>query len=115
MRSERAPEMPMRLFRMPDRDAVLHDDARWSTLAHWSGLSPRELEIVRGIFDDRKEETIADRLGISQHTVHTYLQRIYRKLEVQNRTGLVIEVLCRLFALRDQAAASEPTSRKMAA
>ncbi len=33
----------------------------------------------------RKE--IADRLGLSLHTVDTYLRGIYRKLEVNTRTG----------------------------
>jgi len=42
-------------------------------------LSDRELQIVQGIFEDQKQETIAYALGISPHSVNTYIQRIYTK------------------------------------
>jgi DNA-binding CsgD family transcriptional regulator len=55
-------------------------------------LSDRELEIVRGIFHDRKEKCIASRLGISPHTVHTYIARLYLKLGVRSRSQLIMRV-----------------------
>jgi len=56
-------------------------------------LSMRELEITQHIFDDHKAEHIAEDLGLSVHTVNTYLQRIYFKLEVHSRSQLVLSVL----------------------
>ncbi|MGH7528996.1 MAG: helix-turn-helix domain-containing protein, partial [Gemmatimonadales bacterium] len=56
----------------------------WRSLASGLGLSPRECGIVRCVFDGASEKRIAERLGLSPHTVHTYLWRSYRKLHVQS-------------------------------
>lgn len=71
--------------------SVLSDDD-WSALGFELALAPRELEVVKGVFDDLKELAIADDLGISPHTVHTYLERVYRKLSVGSRVELVVRV-----------------------
>lgn len=57
-------------------------------------LSPREATIVTLVLSDAHEEDIANTLGISKHTVHTHLDRIYRKLNVHSRCQLAL----RLFA-----------------
>lgn len=38
---------------------------------------------------------IADKLGISYETVHTYIRRIYEKLQVRTRTEAVAKFLRR--------------------
>lgn len=48
--------------------------------------------MIEGVFDGDTEASIADELGISSHTVHTYLVRLYRKLKVSNRCELLIRV-----------------------
>ena len=68
----------------------------WAELADQLNLAPRELQVVQGVFDDAKEFAIADDLGISPHTVHTYLERVYRKLEVGSRVELVVRVFAAL-------------------
>lgn len=65
---------------------------QWSRVASSLGLSRRELQIVQSIFDDDKELSMAYQLHISPHTVHTYIQRIYRKLGVSSRCELVVRV-----------------------
>ncbi len=65
----------------------------WRHMAWKLSLSPREIEIVRTVFDDEKEVAIASRLQISPHTVHTYLERIYRKLAVKSRLQMVVRVM----------------------
>src|SRR6266568_3287099 len=65
----------------------------WRRLGMALRLSPREMQIVQGIFDDRKEETIAYELGISPHTVNTYFQRLYAKLRVSSRSELIVRVM----------------------
>ncbi len=75
------------------RDRSILSSNAWRRIANSLRISDRELQIVQGIFDDRKESTIADDLMISVHTVHTHLERLYRKLGVSTRAGLIICIL----------------------
>lgn len=75
----------------PGRSILTYDG--WKTIARSLRISDRELEIIQGIFDDRKELAIADELRISMHTVHTHLERLYRKLGVSSRVALVLYIL----------------------
>lgn len=52
-------------------------------------LSPREQEIVRWITKGKTNAEIAAALGISSFTVKNHTQRIFRKLNVKNRTEAV--------------------------
>ena len=71
----------------------------WRSLASGLGLSPRECGIVRAVFDGNSEKDAAARLGLSPHTVHTYLWRIYRKLGVQSREELLVRVFAEFRSL----------------
>ena len=78
----------------PDRQSpALLGSRIWPGLAEQLRLSPRELQVVKGVFRDDKEESIAADLGISPHTVSTYLQRIYAKLRVGSRPQLIVRVV----------------------
>ena len=94
----------------------LFTDEAWHGIALAMGIAPRELEIVRQIFDDRKEAAIARELGISPHTVHTYLARVYHKLDVTSRLQLVTRVVEQQNALATAptAISSRPKSRAVA-
>jgi len=76
----------------------LFDDPSWCELARSLKLSTRELQVVQGVFDDQKESAIAAGLGISPHTVNTYLQRVYQKLNVFTRSQLIISVVATYLA-----------------
>lgn len=65
----------------------------WSHISKTLALSPREFQIVRAVLDEKHENEIAEELGISPHTVHTYLERLYRKLHVRSRVGLVLRLV----------------------
>jgi len=71
----------------------------WRTLASALGLSPRECGIVRAVFDGASEKDAARELGLSPHTVHTYVWRIYRKLHVQSREELLVRVFAEFRSL----------------
>ena len=71
----------------------------WRSLATTLGLSPRESGVVRSVFDGASEKCIAEELGLSPHTVHTYLWRIYRKLHVQNRQELLVRIFAEFRSL----------------
>lgn len=64
----------------------------WGEIARSLMLSARELQIVRGVFDDHTQFAIAANLGISSHTVHTHVERLYHKLAVADRVGLILRV-----------------------
>jgi DNA-binding NarL/FixJ family response regulator len=62
-------------------------------------LTPRELQIVRATFDDRKESAIATELSIAPRTVHTHIERLHRKLEVSDRLQLVLRIMLEFLKL----------------
>ena len=65
----------------------------WSKVNRALALSPKESEIVLRLFDDLTEADIAEELGLSQHTVHSHLKRLYQKVDVASRVQLVIHIL----------------------
>lgn len=52
-------------------------------------LSDRERQVLDLLSLGHPEKQIADRLGISPHTVHTYIRRIYEKLHVHSHAQAV--------------------------
>lgn len=76
------------------REAVAASDAPASVApspaGRLSGLSPRELEILRGIARGRSNKEIARALGIAETTVKIHVQHILRKLEVSSRVHAAV-------------------------
>ena len=58
-------------------------------------LSTREQEVLDLLSHGFLYKEIADKLGISYETVHTYIRRIYEKLQVRTRTEAVAKFLRR--------------------
>jgi DNA-binding NarL/FixJ family response regulator len=58
-------------------------------------LSEREQEVLDCLSHGFLYKEIADKLGISYETVHTYIRRIYEKLQVRTRTEAVAKFLRR--------------------
>jgi DNA-binding NarL/FixJ family response regulator len=54
-----------------------------------SGLTSREIEIVRLVDAGLRNKEIADRLSISEGTVKLHLHHIFQKLNVASRTELI--------------------------
>jgi DNA-binding CsgD family transcriptional regulator len=67
-------------------------EEEWNRLAELLQLTPRERDIVRRLLLGESEARAGLSLGISNHTVHTHLGRIYRKLEVRSAAGLILRV-----------------------
>ncbi len=84
--------------------SAVFPDQIWKELIGRLGLSCREGEIARGVFEDRTDSAIAAELGISPHTVHTHFERLHRKLGVGDRVQLVLcitQEFVRLMAASD--------------
>ena len=67
-------------------------------------LSKRELEVVRCLAEGLTNREIAERLGLSQHTIKNYLFRVFDKLGVSSRLEL-------LFMTLSQAGTPQPAAR----
>lgn len=78
--------------RCPQATGSLFARDEWRAIATSLGLSPRECQIVRAVCDGLKDVATAQRLGISKHTLRTYLDRLHRKLGVGNRAELLVVV-----------------------
>lgn len=67
-------------------------------------LSKREMDVVRSLAEGLTNREIADRLGLSQHTIKNYLFRVYDKLGVSSRLELLFMTLTQAVAPRSTAA-----------
>jgi two-component system nitrate/nitrite response regulator NarL len=56
-------------------------------------LSKREMEVVRSLSEGLTNREIAQRLGLSQHTIKNYLFRVFDKLGVSSRVELLFMTL----------------------
>lgn len=63
-----------------------------------SGLTAREIEVLRLVADGLSNAEIADRLVLSQRTVHAHLRASYEKLGVNSRTAAA-HAVASLFAV----------------
>lgn len=78
--------------------AGLIEDSDWIEVARVLRLSGRELQIVKGVFDDATEPAIAANLGCSSHTVHTHFERLHHKLGAHTRAQIILRVVQEVLA-----------------
>lgn len=71
----------------------------WSEIGCALGVTKRELQVIQGVFDNLGKKEIAHRLRITEHTAHTHLNRLFKKLNVRSRTELVLRVMEQLITL----------------
>jgi len=64
-----------------------------ATTQSTENLSPREQEVLDFLSHGFLYKEIADKMGVSYETVHTYVRRIYEKLQVRTRTEAVAKFL----------------------
>lgn len=103
-RSTRAETRPF----APAPASHLSDD-EWESIAALLRLSGRQKQIVRCIFDGEDEDAMAHALGISAHTVHTHVDRLYRKLGVRSRSEVVVQLFLAYLQASDPGRASTPS------
>ena len=70
----------------------LFTDQEWKSLLQTLRLPPRQACIVRLLFDGCSDRQIASHLDISLPTLRTHLRRLFRKLAVPDRLGLLLHV-----------------------
>jgi DNA-binding NarL/FixJ family response regulator len=58
-------------------------------------LTKRETDVVKLVVDGHSNRDVAEKLGLTEHTVSNYLFRIYEKLGISSRVELVLYSLKR--------------------
>lgn len=66
-----------------------------ASAAQTESLSEREQQVLELLAQGLIYKEISDKLGISYETVHTYIRRVYEKLQVRTRTEAVAKFLKR--------------------
>jgi len=82
-----------------------------SAMASLPDLTPREREILAELPGGATYRAIARRLGLSPHTVDTYLRRVRSKTGLTNRTQLVVLALSIAPAAAGDLGAHEESAR----
>jgi DNA-binding CsgD family transcriptional regulator len=79
---------------MGDRSTTLLKNDAWVAIASSLRLSVRELQIVTCLIEDGldSDDEIGRVLGMSPHTVHTHLERLYKKIGVASRSHVILRV-----------------------
>ena len=65
----------------------------WKSVRLKLHLSERELEVVQSVFVGRTLAQISDEMRLALGTVKTYVQRIYRKVQVSSQQELTLRVI----------------------
>jgi DNA-binding CsgD family transcriptional regulator len=95
-----------REIRAPD----LLNSEQWLEISAMLRLSAREAEMIRQACYDDNVAVMAKRMGLSQHTIHTYRERLYRKLGVRSFCQVVAVAFGAYVALREPGQASVPAA-----
>ena len=83
----------------PGTDLI--SDNEWKKISYLLGISEREQEVCRLLFQGITREDIAEKMGIKVRTVRHYLERLHTKLRVNNRVALVLRIIQVRDALKD--------------
>jgi LuxR family transcriptional regulator, maltose regulon positive regulatory protein len=76
----------------PDNHDVALSKNELDALIRVASISVREQEVLMSLSDGLSNGEISDRLAISENTVKTHLENIYRKLGVNSRTQAIAQV-----------------------
>lgn len=58
-----------------------------------NNLSNREIEVLMLMLKGMKKITISEKIGISIHTVKSYVEKIYKKFNKHNRVELLVYLI----------------------
>ena len=75
----------------------------WTNVAQTLRFTPREWQVATLVFEGKTQDAIAVHLNIRPRTVRQHLERLYKKVEVHDRVGLVLRVVqVHLLLLEDE-------------
>ena len=65
----------------------------WKIVAQLLRLSPQQARIVGQILLGKEDKQIAEALELSKNTIRTHLSRLFMRLKVGGRVGLLLKIL----------------------
>jgi DNA-binding NarL/FixJ family response regulator len=86
---------PRKIDRSFDGDTAVRpllNSAEWNEVVRTLCLSPQQSRIVELLLQGKKDKSIAADLGLNVWTVRTHLTRIFRRLKIDDRVGLILRV-----------------------
>jgi DNA-binding NarL/FixJ family response regulator len=72
---------------------ILHNFQQQPQQAEYIQLTEKEKEILKLLVEGLSYKMIADRTGLSVHTIHTHIRHIYEKLHVNSKSEAVSKAL----------------------
>jgi hypothetical protein len=93
------PSDPQGQLLCPDLGPGQLPSSAWLDIRIGLRLSERELGVVRGIFADQEQESIATAMGIAPAVVYRTLMRVYVKLHIGSRIELKSRVKAEYLAI----------------
>lgn len=85
--------MPSETFPLDNPADQFLSTEDWHRLAERVRLSTRELSVAILIFEGKTRYQIARALNCAAGTVRVYIDRLFAKLNVQDRVGLVLRLV----------------------
>ena len=64
----------------------------WNAVIQEFGLTAREQQLLRAIYNKKKLSDLSELFGVSYNTLRTHLQSIFRKADVNSQTELMIRI-----------------------
>jgi DNA-binding NarL/FixJ family response regulator len=65
----------------------------WRQAVRELGFSRQQARVIELVMRGKADKEIAAELSLSKHTVRTYLKRMFARLEVTDRNGLVLGIV----------------------
>jgi DNA-binding NarL/FixJ family response regulator len=81
-------------FGLPEKPGIdFMSGEAWVQVGERANLTTRELTVAILIFEGETRSAIARRLGCAPGTVRVYIDRLFAKLNVQDRVDLVLRIV----------------------
>lgn len=91
----------------PPTHTELISQQEWTDLQRCLHLSERQAQIARLLVQGKADKQIAYELGVSISTVRTYMDRLFRRLDLHDRVELIVHMFR---CVREQSTESQRVS-----
>lgn len=65
---------------------------KWEVLLKEFGLTPKELQLLKGLYAKKRLYELNDSLGVSYNTLRVHLKSIFKKIQVNSQAELMVKI-----------------------